>query len=172
MINLEKYLYEDYEFGSTQVNIKDKSIINKINSFKDEFNLVKLAKNDEKNYHITVKYGLHTNNVEDVKKVLNKHWKQKYISAELGKVSLFKNDVDVLKIDVKSKDLEKLNSIFSKYLETTDTFPTYIPHLTLGFFKKDDIDFLKNHTFFEGLKVQFKSIIYSSRNDKEFEIQL
>ncbi len=88
----------------------------------------------ETDSHITVKFGLHTNNLSDVQKVVANFGE---IAVKLGNISKFSSDkYDVIKIDVISDDLHKLNALISDELECTDTHPAYKPHLTISYVQK------------------------------------
>ncbi len=94
----------------------------------------------EADFHITVKYGLHTQDAEDVRRVIEGFGP---VRVKLGKVSLFpaketdaQRDVyDVVKVDVEGEDIHRLNKIISESLEHTDTHPQYSPHVTLAYVK-------------------------------------
>ncbi len=92
--------------------------------------------------HATVKYGLHTEDPNEVRRVIGSFGP---IRAKLGKVSLFPakeasaqrggEQYDVVKIDVDSEDLKRLNKLISDNLECTDTHPVYHPHCTICYTK-------------------------------------
>lgn len=80
--------------------------------------------------HITIKYGLHEQRFDQI---LSK-MKFKPVTFSLTEISLFENDkYDVLKFDVKSKDLHKLNKIVSDNFDCTDSYPNYHPHSTIAY---------------------------------------
>jgi len=86
----------------------------------------------EKETHITVKYGIHTCDVSEVFTKI----KLIPVTYKIKGLSLFQNDkFDVLKFDIESKDLHKLNKQVCDNLDTTDKFPTYSPHCTVGYLK-------------------------------------
>ena len=88
--------------------------------------------------HVTVKYGLHTDNPDAVKAILNGHAPAK---IKLGKMSAFHNDdFVVLKIEVDSPDLHALNKDISDSLACTDGFPEYNPHVTIAYLNHRDDD--------------------------------
>jgi tRNA pseudouridine-54 N-methylase len=71
----------------------------------------------EPNPHATILFGLH-NDIpdEDIEEEINKI---KFPKIQLGKVSSFTNEkFDVLKFDIKSEDLNKLNKKFSEFPHT------------------------------------------------------
>lgn len=89
----------------------------------------------EEDLHITVKYGLHTSDAADVRRALATYVGP--IRFSLGEVAMFEADgYEVLYVAVSSPDLVALNQRLSDSLENTNTYPVYIPHLTLGYLKK------------------------------------
>jgi len=138
------------KFSSTQFNLAEAgyprsqgSPLEKIKELQDRISDDDLADDGkEKEHHVTCLYGIHSENPEEVKKVVE-HWVRHHsrtIYAKLGEVSIFAGgedkDYDVIKIDVESEDLHSLNKILKESLEHTDTHPTYHPHLTLAYVKK------------------------------------
>ena len=106
--------------------------------------------------HITVKYGILTNKVEEILPLLP----EEDIQIKLGKVSKFdKNpDYDVIKVEIESPELHELNKKISENLECHDTFPEYIPHLTLAYVKKGTGDFLIGNTNLVGVSFKVDSL--------------
>lgn len=119
--------------------------------------------------HVTVKYGLHTNNHEDVVPILKG---EKPIEVELGKTSVFKGSekkipgtedpvpYDVVTVKVKSDDLERLNKKLTDGSENTTTFP-YSPHVTLAYVKPGEGEKYAGRTDFEGQKYTFDGVTFS-----------
>jgi diguanylate cyclase (GGDEF)-like protein len=119
--------------------------------------------------HITVKYGLHTTNHEDVVPVLKG---EKPIEIELGKTSVFKGSektipgtdkpvpYDVVTVEVKSPDLKRLNKKITTGAENTTTFP-YSPHVTLAYVKAGTGEKYAGKTDFEGQKYTFDGVTFS-----------
>jgi hypothetical protein len=91
----------------------------------------------EKNPHVTVLYGLHeTVKFKTIKDFIIKH-ATKPVELEGLKISHFKSkEYDVVKIDVRSKDLSRLNNLVTKEFPYTSDFPEYHPHITIGYVKK------------------------------------
>lgn len=85
--------------------------------------------------HITVKYGLHDTDPAPVQKILENAGP---ITAKVKGVSIFpaseSGGADVVKLDIESKDLTRLNKEIAA-LPHTDTFPKYQPHITLAYVK-------------------------------------
>lgn len=55
---------------------------------------------------------------------------------KFGKLALFENDNDVLKIDIISPDLRKLNKAVMEKFSITTKYPDYKPHATIAYLKK------------------------------------
>lgn len=88
--------------------------------------------NHEKENHITILYGLTTNNAE---KVLN-FLPNKTITYKIVEISLFENeDNDVLKFTIESEDLRKLNKKVSNKFYNENKWPDYKAHMTISYLK-------------------------------------
>lgn len=87
----------------------------------------------ESQIHVTVLYGLHSANALGARSILID---QPPITIEFLGISMFaandKHDYDVLKFDIKSDDLNRLNALL-KELPHTNTFAEYAPHVTLAY---------------------------------------
>jgi 2'-5' RNA ligase len=120
-----------HEYSSTQVQLPD-DVASAINRF--AINPEDLGEEGrEADHHVTVRYGLHSNEAEDVRDNLRKETRG---DGKLGKTSLFENDdADVLKMEVDSPDLHRLHETLGA-LPHTDTHPDYKPHATIAYLKK------------------------------------
>jgi 2'-5' RNA ligase len=88
----------------------------------------------EKETHVTLLYGLHSDEIED-EKVKDICISQEYGPLFLHNLSSFENEkYDVLKFDVKGKPLKACNKKLSKLPHTTD-YPDYHPHATVAYLK-------------------------------------
>lgn len=84
----------------------------------------------EKEFHITILYGIHEQNPDAVKEEIE----FEPMEYELTGLSLFEtDDYDVLKCTVKSKDLRKWNKECTQTLDFTNNYPEYKPHLTVAY---------------------------------------
>lgn len=88
--------------------------------------------------HTTVLYGFHDEvQLEDVQKITKKIAKGP-ISVEVTGVGVFSGDkmpYDVVKFNVESKELERMNAA-AKKLPHTSSFPKYEAHMTIAYVKK------------------------------------
>ena len=83
--------------------------------------------------HVTLLYGL-TESVtpEQVKEILDSFT---FGSCKLHNASLFENEYDVLKFDVKGDNLHEANKALCE-LPYKNDYPDYHPHSTIGYLKK------------------------------------
>jgi hypothetical protein len=84
--------------------------------------------------YVTLLYGLHSDEIED-QKVLDISTSEAIESITLHNVSAFENaEYDVLKFDVDSLILHKINSKLIELPHIND-FPKYHPHCTIAYLK-------------------------------------
>ena len=117
------------------------------------------AKGRETQIHCTAKFGLHTDNAEEIKEALDEFGK---FSVSLGLMSRFTkpDDLDVLKIEIESKRLGQMHKILSE-LPNSDKFTEYKPHATISYIDKgSNYEFSGNDTFC-GEKFEVGSVIFS-----------
>lgn len=111
--------------------------------------------------HITILYGFHEGVTHE--EVLNAIKDFGPITLTLGKISKFKQEeLDVLKIDVESKDLHESNELLrEKFAERlTVKFPDYHPHQTIAYVKKGAAEDIDPETF-EGFEMTITDLMYS-----------
>jgi 2'-5' RNA ligase len=120
--------------------------------------------------HVTIKYGITTDNKE---RVLRLYKDEKGGSAKMVSLSLFKNErYDVLKFDIESKDLKRLNKIASKKIENEDKYPTYHAHCTVAYLKPDCGSKYLSFKEFDDKEFDFSEIIFRDRKGKTTKIPL
>lgn len=122
--------------------------------------------------HITVRYGLKGNDSAPVIEALKGCGP---IKGTLGKVSAFVNDdkpYDVLKVEVVSEDLHRINALIGAAVEHEDTHPSYNPHLTLAYVRKGLAAEYVGDTRFEGRAFAFPSVTFSPAEGQLAEIYL
>ena len=87
----------------------------------------------ENEFHCTVLYGIHESKSYDALSVLD----LKPIKFKLSGISLFENDrYDVVKFDIRSRDLMELNKQVCDKLSYTNDYPKYHPHATIFYATK------------------------------------
>lgn len=121
--------------------------------------------------HVTIKYGLHDSEPDRLKKIVKGI---KSIKLKFGKISKFDTNpnFDVIKVDVISKELEKLNKKISNEIEHSDEFSKYKPHLTLAYIKKGECKDLIGNDFFNELEDEVHEIYFTSKTGEEHFIKL
>lgn len=130
--------------------ISDDIVYHKIDADgKDEFGR-------EKECHVTIRYGF----VEDLNEIEVRELLdgQKKFDVEIVGLSIFDSnpEFDVVKLDVKSEVLERLNQISGMYPNKSD-FPVYHPHLTLAYVKKGTFNIKKELN----ISVTINNVCYS-----------
>lgn len=121
--------------------------------------------------HVTALYGITHNDVKAITERVKGHGP---VALTLGKISKFSSPdkpYDVLKVDVHSPDLHKLNATLKKEPFESD-FPKYQPHLTLAYVKKGAADKYIGDTRFEGQTVMIPHLTFSDSAGEKTKIQL
>lgn len=127
-----------------------------------------LGREDE--IHITVKYGLTTDSLDEVRKLLE-NWGE--ITIKLGKITKFEaDDYDVIKIDVNSKDLQDIHKLIKDKIPNEETYPKYCPHVTIAYVKKNECDDLIDNKEFYGIELVSRELTYSDKKHKNFKLSL
>jgi 2'-5' RNA ligase len=160
----------EYKFSSTQVNLP-KDVADQITAFAKRISDKDLAEDGrEDEPHITLKYGLHGADPKFVQEALAGEGP---IKVKFGKVSLFENpDFDVVKVDVDSPDLHRLNKKVAESQPVTDTHPEYKPHATIAYLKKGKGEKYAGNNFLEGKTVTLDHVTFSGRDGDRVEIPL
>jgi 2'-5' RNA ligase len=87
----------------------------------------------EREPHITVRYGFHEDHPQEAARLVRDFGP---VKVRVGKVSIFEApDFDVIKLDIRSAALRRLNRLLAKFPHT-DTHKTYTPHMTLAYARK------------------------------------
>ncbi len=154
-----------FDYSSVQVNLPS-DIAKKIKQWgKDNIPDADVYETDghgrETEIHVTVKYGLHTDDVNEVKKLLS-GYKQFYI--ELGEISRFAHpdsEYDVAKIEIISNDLHDLHAVLGD-LENSDQWLKYKPHSTISYLKKGKSKEVSGNKEFLGTKILVKELTFSN----------
>ena len=88
--------------------------------------------------HVTVKWGIRTTDPDEMVEMLSGREMARVV---LRGVTAFENeDYTVLKVDVESDDLARLNALVSSVTECDDPYPEYNPHVTIAYLRRRDDD--------------------------------
>jgi hypothetical protein len=102
----------------------------------------------EMEQHVTVKYGMTTDKVPP--EIYDIVHKTQPFPVYIGAVTLFRNpEFDVVKCDVESPWLRKLNAQISAAVPNEDEHPDYHPHVTIAYVKKGTCDRLEGTDIFK-----------------------
>lgn len=130
----------------------------------------------EKDTHVTIKWGITTNEVDEFKDFLKQ---KKSFEIELGNLSLFDNSkhndisYDVLKIEVKSTQIHNLHKSISNNFETEETHKDFKPHITLCYLKKGKCpQEILGKNRLTGTKIKIDNLLFIDKNSKETKISL
>jgi hypothetical protein len=168
---------QTYEHSCTKVNLPEDLSKAIIKWGKDNISEEDLyiedgeAKGREDDIHVTVFYGIKDDNPAEVAELFSK---LKPFDIRLGLINLFKDkkEYDVLKIEVESGDLEKLHYDIEKGVDTENTYPTYNPHVTVGYVKKGTADKFVGDESFKGKTFKVKDIAFSDGKGVDLELPL
>lgn len=119
--------------------------------------------------HVTLLYGLDkTVTLNQIKERVNKF---SFTETKIYNASLFENDYDVLKFDVKGENLHRCNKELCK-LPYKNDYPVYHPHMTIGYIKKGKGKKYVNK--FKDIEYVIKPsyIVYSEANGTKTKIKL
>ena len=164
---------EQIEYGVLMLFIdipmwkKITSIIKKDDIYKkdDEFGI-------ETEPHVSILYGFHNNvDADKVFDLYKENFDLKPIEISVEGISTFENEeFDVVKIDVSSKILTKMNSVMRK-LPNTTTFPKYDAHITLAYVKKGrGKDYVKS--FKKNNTLVGNELVFSTKEEKHSNLKL
>lgn len=145
------------EFAAVMARITQPPILSAIREIQERIDpkdLVEL----ETDSHITVFYGLHDPGAERVTHILEQY---RGVFATIKGLSLFENEVDVLKFDIESPVLHELHNHL-KLFPYTETHKDYHPHLTVAYLKPGTGRKYLERTELDGVSLVLKSMVYSS----------
>lgn len=124
----------------------------------------------EKEPHITVRYGLDT---DDPTK-LSELSKLGPITAKIGKVSIFETDkYDVVKAEIDSASMRAANKKVGELVSLPgETYKDYQPHATIAYVKKGEGKKYVGDKSLEGTEITFDEINLSDRTGETHPIKL
>jgi hypothetical protein len=168
-MNRLKQLNESYvhAFCSLQFNY-DEGLSNLVKQFcqfviPDKYVYDKEGYGRDSNIHTTILYGIETPLSPLQRLYLNNY---PSFQVELGQISFFNNDeFDVMKIEVKSESLVKLNNELKYKVDYQNHYPKYEPHCTICYLKKNTyhkLNFMEN--YFYGKPFTVNTVEFVSRD--------
>lgn len=120
--------------------------------------------------HITVQYGL-DGDAEQMRKVVAGFGPVRVQLAPSA--SIFDNpDYDVLKVDITSPDLLRLNKLVCAKVPHADLHPEYHPHLTLAYLKKGYGRQFNGRSGFDTVPFVATTLLFSDKDGKVTRISL
>jgi len=123
--------------------------------------------------HVTVKYGLHTNNPLDILRLAQSKRVTPFL-VHLGKVNIFdeSSNYDVVTIECSGEGLIALNDLVSSSFINSDTHPEYHPHATVAYVKKGMGRAHIGSSEFEGLEARIDRLTFSAKDGRETAVPL
>ena len=168
----------EYEYGCVMVGLElDEKEWDKIQDMIDDEDIYHGEEDNKGGFareldpHVTILFGVHKDVPdEEVESIIDGVSKPK---LKLQKISTFENELfDVLKFDVESDDLHKLNEKFKK-LPHTSSFPNYHPHATICYLKKGLAPkYVKKMADIDPMEVVPEKILYSKPDGTKKEYDL
>jgi 2'-5' RNA ligase len=162
---------DTYKFSSTQLNLPA-GMAEKVREMGRKIPAEDLyGDGRETDPHVTLKYGLHDQDPEPVRSLLAG---QGPITITLGKTSVFPDsgDGDVVKIDVESPQLHKLNKQVADNVPNTETHAEYSPHVTVAFVAPGKGEQYAGDATLAGQKVTLDHVEFSSADGQKTVIPL
>jgi hypothetical protein len=126
--------------------------------------------------HITVLWGVQPMEEGKAKSILQRVPGK--LVATLGEVSLFENckddkgTFDVLKIDVQSPHLARVNETLRKTLKFENDYDGYHPHVTLAYIKPGTCREMVGDKSFVGQRFLFETFLYSNENREHSNVPM
>lgn len=113
--------------------------------------------------HVTVLYGLHTHNPDEVFHQIRSGDAMRPVTMQIGNLDLFRHrDQDVLKLNIHSPEITHLHKIVRR-LPNSFTFPKYEPHVTVAYLKPGRGEkYLGLKNPLAGREVTFNGLVFST----------
>lgn len=166
-----------HKFASTQFNLedaawsRDEDPLPKIRHMARQIDAADLAEDGREDHpHITVKYGIHTEDADEIAMVVKDFGP---VQVTLGKTFIFPGEEhDVVNVEVKSPALVRLNKLISDSLECTDTHPEYVPHICLAYVKSGMGEKYAGIGRVDGMRLTFQDLIFSDKRRELVDCRL
>ena len=164
----------DYDFSSTHF-VLPKDIAQKVIEWsvknipnKDLYDDDSNRYGRELESHITVLFGLLTNDSKEVEDLLKN---EKPVRVKFKKTKVFENDMDAIFIEVDSEDIIRLHDKL-KELKNEDQQPDYNPHCTVAYVKSGLGKEYAGEDVLEGLELELDTIKFSPKEGDPVYITL
>lgn len=133
-------------------------------------NIILAEDGRENDVHVTCLYGLH---ITDFTKVRNLFVPEVPFEITLGDISIFENDdADVVKIEIQSPDLHRLNKLIRSCFDATVTHKKFIPHCTILYVKKGCGKLYDGRKDFKGRKIVLDTVTFSGKDNRKTQFKL
>ena len=120
--------------------------------------------------HVTIKYGIGADDPEAVRAIVEA---SPPIKIGFGSASVFARDeYDVLKFDVWSEGLQRLNDAIDRAVPHVDTHDWYQPHATVAYLKPGTGQLYAGDKSLDGQEAVIDRVVFSDRAGRKTEIQL
>lgn len=124
----------------------------------------------EHDSHITIKYGIHSDDPMVLQRILADFGP---VTVTLGSVGVFSlEDHDVLKVDVHGDEILRLNEFICSSVGNTETHPVFKPHVTIAYVKSSKGDKLVGDNRLDGTRITFDQLAFSSSTGTETAVFL
>lgn len=159
-----------HEYATTQINITGSvrsSVLDLGATIPDDA----LADDGrEDNPHVTVKYGIDPSvTIDEIRAVVGPRATGSLI---FGSTAFFAGpDADVVFVTVDSPDLVALNKAVTGAVETTNTQPNYVPHLTLAYVESGRGHEFAGNGALNGVKFDYNAVHFYDANRQATKIQ-
>ena len=172
---------EILRFAADMMNQESYGCLMAVMDPRDGLDVLKLAstipvqdlhdKGVEKMPHVTVLYGIHTDDGSEVGRAIRAFGPA---VIEIGGLGMFEaDDYDVLYMQVGSDSLMRMNSVLTESIDYTQTQPSYRPHVTLAYLKKGTgKNYVDIPNPMQGRAFKFDELVFSDSNRRRTTIPL
>jgi len=126
----------------------------------------------EDEMHVTLLYGLKPKEVTDKLRSIVESMKP--FDVRLGLVTVFKDSdkQDVVKIDAEASELQDMHYAIERAVPNVNSYPTYVPHITIAYVKKGHGDKVLGDDTFRGRTFKVDRVVFKSSDKDVTEIPL
>lgn len=127
----------------------------------------------EDDIHCTLLYGITDDALEPIVKAVQSTGVQPF-NLRLGLVTAFMDpkEYDVLKIDAEAPEMVRLHYGIRNLIKSVNKFPTYAPHITVAYVKKDVVDSFLGSDAFRGQEFRVDSITFIAKDKTRTQVPL